>query len=95
MTLREFNNEIGGVTYLWLCGTACPAGQDFNHDVESDGDDYCDVGDLVTEENLWELNGDVNENGRWEWDGEGNPHDGRGNSYYSIKAGWAPKAVQA
>jgi hypothetical protein len=87
MTLREFNNEKP-ITYLWICGFACPAGQDFHHNTDTDDEDeYCDFRDLVLLDKLWELSGTVDEYGWWCWEGEGKPTDERANAIYSIKAG--------
>lgn len=82
--LLDYNN-VTPVTYLWLCGVGCPTGQDYRHDVESDGEDYCDLNQLINELGLWELEGTVID-GRWEWNGEGNPTDQRGNTIYNVKA---------
>jgi len=101
MTLREFNNE-SPITYLWLCGVGCPAGLDFNHDTETDDEEeYCDFAELdilngcrdnVDEDGnclqpgLWELEGEIDAEGRWCWDGDGDVLDERGNTIYNVKA---------
>lgn len=84
ITLLNYNNEINPVTYLWICGVGCPAGQDFNHRPDDD-DDFCNVDEIIDDLGLWELEGEV-VNGRWEWNGEGNPTDERGNTIYNVKA---------
>lgn len=85
ISLQDYNNNVKAVTYLWVCGVACPAGQDFNHDTESDGEDYCDLTELIGEMGLWDLEGSVVD-GRWEWNGKGNVRDERGNTIYNVKA---------
>lgn len=101
LTLREFNNA-NPITYLWICGVGCPAGEDFNHDTDTDdADDYCDFAELdvlnglpgycdcdgePTAPGLWELTGSVDEFGLWCWDGEGEINDLQGNMIYNVKA---------
>lgn len=89
ISLRDYNNDIKPITYLWTCGVGNPTGTDYRHwDQPADGspdDDYCDVHDVITELDLWALNGTV-VNGRWDWDGIGEPTDLRGNSILNIKA---------
>lgn len=85
MTLRDFNNTITPVTSVWIAGVGCPAGQSFRHDLESDGDDYCDVNEVIEDLHLWDLEGTVCE-GQWSWNGSGSPTDVRGNSIYNLKA---------
>lgn len=85
ISLLDYNNDLNPVTYLWICGVGCPAGQEFTHDPEAEGEDYCDVDAIIGELDLWELEGEVVD-GRWEWNGEGNPTDERGNTIYNVKA---------
>ena len=79
------------VTYLWIVGVGCPAGQDFEHNPDDDGEDWCNL----PEHWLWEklergdFSGSVDEKGLWCWDGEGVLTDSRGNTIYNLKAGWA------
>ena len=35
---------------------------------------------------LWSLTGTIDVDGRWEWDGTGDPGDQRGNKIYNVKA---------
>lgn len=70
-TLRDFHNSLpNGIQYLWLCGVGCPAGQDYNHDTDTDDDEeYCDVPELISQfdkddnegntSSLWNLEGEV------------------------------------
>lgn len=85
ISLLDYNNNVKPVTYLWICGVGCPAGREYNHDVESDGDEYCDVNEIVGDLGLWSLNGTIVDD-RWEWNGVGNPVDERGNSILNVKA---------
>ena len=83
ISLQQYNNDIKPVSYLWIAGVGCPTGVDYNHSDQDD--DYCDVGEVISELGLWELSGDVVD-GRWEWDGNGEPRDVRGNSILNVKA---------
>lgn len=89
ISLLDYNNDVKPVTYLWIAGVGYPAGTDYRHwDQQPDGspdEDYCDVNDVISELDLWNLQGTVND-GRWEWDGNGEPADLRGNSILNIKA---------
>lgn len=84
MTLLDFNNGHP-VTNLWIAGVAYPAGQTWHNNIDSDGEDYCNLSELIDQLNLWELSGSVVD-GRWEWNGSGNPSDERGNTIYNVKA---------
>ena len=46
----------------------------------------CDHDGEPTAPGFWELEGSVDEFGRWCWDGEGEVNDLRGNTIYNIKA---------
>ena len=86
LTLREFNNEEP-ITYLWICGVACPAGMDFNHNTETeDEEEYCDFAELDLLDRLWDLTGTVDKYGRWCWDGKGDVRDEQQNTIYNVKA---------
>ena len=89
ISLLDYHNDVKPVTYLWIAGVGCPAGVDYRHwDQQPDGnpdEDYCDVNDVIGELDLWNLQGTVND-GRWEWNGNGEPVDLRGNSILNIKA---------
>ena len=70
-TLRDWNNEQP-ITYLWIAGVGCPAGMDFRHNTETtDEEEYCDFAELDLLGRLWELEGAIDEHGRWCWDGQG------------------------
>lgn len=85
-TLRDFHNSISGIVYLWICGTGCPTGHDYNHDIDTDDDDdYCNIVEVIDSLNLWELTGEIVDS-RWEWDGNGHPKDELRNTIYNIKA---------
>ena len=87
-TLREFWND-SEVTSIFVAGTACPAGIEYSHNTDAEGDDYCDlwelVGQLSPHCDIWELNGRA-DGSSWSWDGNGSPRDIRGNSYTKIVA---------
>lgn len=89
ISLLEYNNSVKPITYLWICGVGCPAGIDYRDcDQEPDGspdEDYCNIRDVIGELDLWNLTGTVTD-GRWEWDGNGEPTDLRGNTILNIKA---------
>ena len=89
-TLREYNNEIKPITYLWIAGVGCPAGAEYRHwDQQPDGsadEDYCDVTEVIDTLGLWSLTGTIDDDGRWEWDGTGDPSDQRGNKIHNVKA---------
>lgn len=82
-SLLDWNNEEP-ISYLWICGVGCPAGQDFRHDTDTD-DAYCDFNELDLLEKFWHLEGTV-EDGAWCWNGEGSVADDRGNTIYNVKA---------
>ena len=91
MTLRDFNNK-SLITFLRICGVACPAGREFRHNTESEDDEeYCDFAELPILKSLWDLNGAVDEKGLWNWDGKGGVYDEHGNVVYNVRAGWARK----
>lgn len=85
ISLLDFNNNVKPVTNLWIAGVGYPAGKTFLHDPESDGEDFCDVNEVIELLGLWNLEGTVVD-GRWEWNGEGNPTDTKGNTIYNVKA---------
>lgn len=86
VTLLDFWNSRT-IESIFVVGTACPAGQEYTHDTVSDGEDYCDLNDVIENlsphVDLLSLSGSV-EGGAWTWDGVGNPRDVRGNSYTRI-----------
>ena len=89
ISLNDFHNSLdAGLSYFWFVSTACPAGQEYHLNLESDGDDYCDLVDTIhnlSPDDLFDLRGTV-VNGRWEWNGNGEPSDIRGNSILNITA---------
>lgn len=88
-TLVRFadRNDSNPFTYLWICGIGCPAGQDFHHDTETEcEEDYCDFAELDEIQQFADLEGTIDSEGQWCWNGEGNVTDFRGNTIYNIKA---------
>lgn len=91
VTLLDFWNSrtIDSVVIdsMFVVGTACPSGREYRHDTDSDGDDYCDLNELLANlsphVDLLSLSGVV-DGAAWTWDGGGNPRDVRGNSYTRI-----------
>lgn len=90
MTLREFAEKYG-ITYLWIAGQACPTGYELRQNVGDNvaDEDWCEIDETELFHLLADLEGDVDDNGRWNWNGEGDPVDERGNSIHSVCAGWA------
>lgn len=86
--LHDWNNDDDGpISCLWICGIGYPTGIEFTHNTETDDDEtYCDLGELDILFRLWDLNGTVDENGTWCWDGEGDVRDDMGNTIYNVKA---------
>lgn len=85
ITLADFHNNGAGLSYLWYAGAGAPTGRDFNHDTEADGEDYCNLVEIVDQIGAWELSGTVTGK-TWEWDGVGSPRDWSGNSITKITA---------
>lgn len=84
-TLLNWDNE-GAIKYLWICGVGCPTGLEWRHDMEtSDGEEYCDFSDLDLLRRLWGLEGTIDENGTWCWDGNGDITDDFGCTIYNVK----------
>lgn len=85
-TLLDFWNTRT-IESIYVVGPACPAGKEYVHDTDSDGEDYCDLNDLRVNlsphVDLLSLSGAV-DGDTWTWDGVGNPRDVRGNSYARI-----------
>ena len=73
-------------TYLWICGVGFPAGEEWCHDTETEGEEYCNFDDFDAAKNLWGLSGTVDSDGLWEWDGMGTITDYWGNEIYNVKA---------
>lgn len=85
MTFLEFWNNNDTST-LWIVTVGIPAGLTLTHDTETeDDDDYCDLGEWVSE-NDWlnDLEGDV-DGGQWAWNGNGDPRF-LTNSVLTLKA---------
>lgn len=76
------------VSRLFATSTYVPVGVTYESNVDTDGDDYCDLGDLLesglSTESLFHLNGSVNGD-RWIWDGQCDVRDYHGNSYLRIE----------
>lgn len=94
MLLYEYAEQRDGLTYVWMAGVGCPAGEEYNHVPWESADDNqpdneIDFSELDVLDKFMSLNGSIEGHGQneiWVWDGEGNPTDFNGNSYYSIKA---------
>lgn len=88
MTMREFWNS-SEVKALFAVSVGNPSGTEYRHDTDADGEDYCDLGDTIETglfadpEAAWEAPGVASE-GKWEWSGEGNLRDIKGNSYTRL-----------
>jgi hypothetical protein len=75
------------INYLWIAGVGCSAGVDYRHDTDTDDEElYCDFSELELLDRLWHLEGTVDADGTWCWDGEGDVYDERGNTIYNVKA---------
>ena len=87
MTFIEFM-EANSIQTIWIATSGSPTGIELTHNVDTDCDeDYCDLGELLNEDQfefLNNLNGEV-VNGQWCWDGEGEPRY-MSNSIKNIKA---------
>lgn len=96
VTLLDFWNSRT-VESLFVVGTACPTGQEYRHQPEPDGDDYCDLNELIDNlsphVDLFGLSGTV-DGATWTWDGVGNPRDVRGNSYTRLAASALVRTLQ-
>ena len=66
-----------------------PGGRTYKHDTISDGEDYCDLGELIdsglSPQSLFDLDGEVTDNGEWNWNGSGDPRDHLGNSITNLQ----------
>ena len=98
MTLLEYwNNNGNNVVSIFVAGNGCPAGQTYTQNLESDGDDYCDMHDLLNSgltnvdeydnSRVWDCVGEVVETqhgSEWRWNGLGGLTDLRGNDYSQL-----------
>ena len=84
ISLNDFNN-LSPITYFWICGVGCPNGRDFKHNPEGESENDCVIWEIGDRFDLWELCGTVTD-GRWEWDGVGQPTDELGNTITNVKA---------
>ena len=60
---------------LWIVTTGIPTGLTLQHNLDGHDEDYCNLGELLDEEQfdwLSELTGFVVD-GQWQWDGTGSP----------------------
>lgn len=74
MTFDRFWNNYD-VTKLWIATVGMPTGVQLQHNVNTDCEDYCDLGELIAEEQFYwihELKGTIR-GGKWRWNGEGDP----------------------
>lgn len=88
MTLNEYldSHEVASLFYV---STAAPAGIELTHDTKSHGDEYCDLHEVIagnlSNDNLLELEGTVDSDGDWSWNGKGNVRDYRMNNFTAIR----------
>lgn len=87
-TLGEFWNDKN-VTSLWISGHAIAGGKTYTQNLEDEGEDYCDLHELIDNglsiEPAWDLSGQVVEDGSWVWDGKADFRDVQGNSYFRMQ----------
>ncbi len=83
MTLSQFR-ETHSLTALWVLSEGQSDGQQYVHNVDSDGD-YCDLAELTARV---EATGAVSYQGAasWTWDGQGGLCDPEGNAVLSLIA---------
>jgi hypothetical protein len=87
VTLADYlADQKEGNRYLWI-NRVIGGADDFTENLEGDGEDYCDLDQIVSELEIGELEGEL-VNGRWEWNGEGKPTDWNGTSIVHVKAGF-------
>ena len=88
ITFRDCHNDSrNGFRYMWFTSVGSPTGLEFRHDTDTEDDDtYCNLPELSYFDTFAALTGTVSESGRWEWDGEGEPKDHRGNTILRIVA---------
>lgn len=76
-TLREYWNE-NEVTQLFWASTGKPTGQHLELNLDDEGEDYCDLNEVVDsmcvdfetgESDWWEAQGEIQPDNSWEWDG--------------------------
>lgn len=86
ISLLDYNNE-SPITYLWYCGVGCPTGIELRHNTTTeDQDEYCDFAELEHLRQWADLQGTVDDSGRWNWNGEDDVRDSRGNTIQRIVA---------
>lgn len=87
ITLLDFWNNHD-CTAVFVVSTAEPGGIEFTHNMEGEGEDYCDIHEVLYEglssTNLFDLTGTV-EGAKWSWDGSSHACDFRGCSYQKIE----------
>lgn len=88
MRLGDFVNDAKGRVLGFVAGVGFPTGQTWVLDDPDCG--------LPHEDDLFELEGTVDDRGYWQWDGKGNPTDWRGNTIYRVEAwGGTEEEVEA
>jgi hypothetical protein len=75
--LHDYCNERENVV-VFVAGVGCPAG---NHHIAG----YPDL-DFLDRTGIYALEGTVDAEGDWRWNGEGNPRDDSGNAITKIHA---------
>ena len=94
-TLLEFwSEQCDSLTTVFVAGFGCPAGETYRQSLEDEGEDYCDLRELIDsglfsiketgESSAWEAEGEVTAEG-WEWNGIPKLTDSRGNNYYQFR----------
>lgn len=93
VSLKDFWNATE-VASLFVVSTAIPAGEEFTV-----GGEDCDVWEVLdsglSPTDLWEIEGEIDADGDWNWNGVGNVRDFRGNSYTRISLIAEEKAAKA
>lgn len=82
ISLKDFWNT-NECESLFCVSTAVPAGEEFTVGGETDVWEVIDSG--LSPSDAWELEGTVDSDGDWSWNGEGNVRDFYGNSYTKIQ----------
>jgi len=86
MTLLDFANEKNEVILRWI-SEGTPAG--------AIAALYPPDLDFAEDRDLYGLEGEIDDSGRWQWDGEGEPTDYQQNSIRNLSAHVSPEDWQA
>ena len=78
-TLGDYiSNRIDAGCILFWAGVGCPAGQHIALGIPGEVDGFEERNGLL------DLEGTIDEDGTWQWSGEGDPTDDRANTIYRI-----------